>query len=277
MCSHLIRGIGMVGRALHLVWHLMQGMFTVAVLFRFLGSEERDRIVRQWSVKCLQILQVRVHITGERPSHRATGTLCVANHVSWIDVLALNAIRPMCFVAKVEVRGWPIIGYLASRAGTVFFTRRPHELIQVNESIRSALHDGRCVALFPEGTTSSGQSVLHFHSGLFQSAVDGQALIWPIALRYSRHDKSLAQHAAFVGNQSLMGSIHRVLTGPPLHLYLRHLPTLDGSRHDRYELAQKTRTAIVSAFQSHSHRPMPELPNIGSQLDWLDEPSSVAS
>jgi 1-acyl-sn-glycerol-3-phosphate acyltransferase len=276
MCTDFLSSISIVSRALRLVWHLTKGLLMVTVLFRFLKPQERDEITMQWSLKCLRILHVHVRIKGDRPPHQATGILFVANHISWIDVLALNAIRPMCFVAKAEVRHWPFIGQLASRVGTLFFTRRPQELLQVNRLMLSALKRGQCMALFPEGTTSVGQTVLRFHSGLFESAAESQALVWPVALRYYCADGSLAPHAAFVGDQSLISSIHQVLTQPALHLDMSFLPTLAGSQYDRYELAQRTRTAILSTFDSHPQWPLPALPSSDSSIDWSDEPSAAS-
>jgi 1-acyl-sn-glycerol-3-phosphate acyltransferase len=272
----LISSITIASRALRLAWHLLHGLCMVMGFFRFLKHEDRDEITRQWSLKCLQILQVHMRINGDRPPHHATGIVFVSNHISWIDVLALNAIRPMCFVAKTEVRGWPIIGRLACRVGTVFFSRRPQDLLRVNRLMLAALMRGRCVALFPEGTTSAGKTVLRFHSGLFESAVEGQTLIWPVALRYYCADGSLAQHAAFVGDQSLIGSILQVLTQPAIHLDIRFLSTLVSSQYDRYELARRARTAILSTFHAQPRGPMADAPESSPSIDWSDEPSAAS-
>src|SRR5262245_32982783 len=277
MFTDFISGIANLWRASRLLGHLIKGLFMVTVLFRYLKPHERDRITTEWSLKCLRILHMHVRTRGDRPPHGPTGILFVANHISWIDVLALNAIRPMCFVAKAEVRNWPLIGLLASRVGTLFFMRQhPHQLLRVNQLMQSALQRGQCVALFPEGTTSLGDTVLRFHSGLFESAVGSQTLVWPIALRYHHADGSVAHQAAFVGDQTLIGSIRRVLSQSALHLDIHFLPTFAGSQRDRYELAHRARAAILSAFHAQPHWPMPELSSADSSIDWSDEPSAAS-
>ena len=277
MLTNFLRSIANVSRALRLVGHLIKGLLMAMVLFRYLKPQERDGIVTQWSLHCLRILHVHVRTKGERPPHGATGILFVANHISWIDVLALNAIRPMRFVAKAEVRNWPVIGQLASRVGTLFFKRHhPHQLLCVNRLMQSALQRGHCVALFPEGTTSPGDTVLRFHSGLFESAVGSQTLVWPIALRYHHADGSVAHQAAFVGDQTLIESIRRVLSRPALHLDIHFLPSFAGSQRDRYELAHRARAVILSAFRAQPHLPMPELSSADSSIDWSDEPSAAS-
>jgi 1-acyl-sn-glycerol-3-phosphate acyltransferase len=274
MLASIIGGINIAFRALCLLWHLIGGLLMVTVLLRFLKPHQQDGIIRRWSSKCLRILKVHMRIEGARPSLHETGILFVSNHISWIDVLALNAIRPMRFVAKAEVRDWPVIGHLAARAGTLFFTRRPQELLQVNRLMSSLLTRGQCVALFPEGTTSHGDTVLRFHSGLFQSAAEQQALVWPIALRYHDTNGVVAHHAAFIGDQSLLDSIQQVLRQPALHLHIRFLPTLAASQYDRYELAHRARTAILWSFHGHPAFSTPEFQP--ASFHWAEK-SSAAS
>lgn len=273
MSANLVGGISIAFRALRLVGHLIKGLLTVTVLFRFLGPHQQDRIVLEWSSKCLRILGIHLQTEGGRPSRLAAGILFVSNHISWIDVLGLNAIRTMRFVAKAEIRGWPVIGQLASQAGTLFFSRRPQELLRLKRWMMSALTEGQCVALFPEGTTSNGDTVLCFHSGLFESAVEIQALVWPVALRYRCADGSPAQHAAFVGDQSLIGSIYEVLRGPAVFLDICFLPILAGSQRDRYELARLARMAILSAFDGATDGTVPTLPCSGGSFELTRVPS----
>ncbi len=275
MCERIIGSLTTLARALRLLRHLAKGLLTVAVLFPYCKPRERDGIIAQWSFDCLRILNVHVRIKGERPPSGATSIFFVANHVSWIDILALNAIKPVRFVAKSEVRSWPLVGWMAARAGTLFLTRaRPRQLIRVNRSLRAALKRGQCVALFPEGTTSDGRSVLSFRSGLLESAVASHALVWPVALRYHGADGKPSDSAAFIGEQSLMDSMHQVLSLPALHLDLHFLRILPASQYDRHELAHRTRSAILSALQTG---PAPSLSSArwGSSLG--DRPDEAAA
>ena len=127
-----------------------------------------------------------------KPPGAVTSTLFVCNHISWLDILALLAVRPMRFVAKSEVRSWPMIGWMAMKTGTVFLRRNEcRHLPQVKRTIEAALAHGGCIAIFPEATTTDGITVRPFHSGLFESAVVSGATVWPVALRtITRMDRS---------------------------------------------------------------------------------------
>ena len=263
-------------RALRLLGHLAKGLLTVAVLFPYCRPRERAGLVSQWSLDCLRILNIHVRIRGEQVPQEATAILFVANHVSWLDVLALNAVKPVRFVAKSEVRAWPVIGWLAARTGTLFLQRaRPRQLVRLNRSLYAALTRGQCIAIFPEGTTSSGCTVLRFHSGLLESAVKSCSLVWPVAFRYRTADGIPTERAAFVGNQSLLGSLHQIMALPSLHLDLHFLPALQGSRHDRYELARRARMAIVSTLDSGLLWPDGGSHSNGLPVDWSDEPTAT--
>ena len=269
--------VTVVVRAARLVLHLIKGVVIAAVLVPHCKPREQDSIISLWSLDCLRLLNVRIRIKGDRPPSQATAILFVANHVSWLDIVALNAIRRVRFVAKSEVRAWPVIGWLAARTGTIFLTRhRPRHLIRANRSIRAALRRGRCVAVFPEGTTSDGRTVRDFHSGLLEPAVAAQALVWPVTLRYRTMDGHQADCAAFVGEQSLLASIYRVLAQPVLYLNLEFSPPLQGSRFDRHELARAARTVIVANLAGGTVRPAANSHGPALSLGWSDEPTAAA-
>jgi 1-acyl-sn-glycerol-3-phosphate acyltransferase len=277
MSERIIRRLTAPVRALSLGWHVVKGVLIVAVLFPYAKPRERDVMIRQWSLDCLHILNVHMRIKGDAPPSGATAILFVANHVSWLDILALNAVKRVRFVAKSEVRAWPVIGWLAARTGTLFLRRNhPCQLVRINRSLHAALSRGQCVALFPEGTTSDGRTVMRFHSGLLESAVTSHSLVWPIALRYHSSDRQPAASAAFVGEQTLIGSIWKVLTRSALNLELHFSPALEGSQYDRYDLAQRSRAAILSKLDTEPDCPLPNLHQTGSPIDWSDESSAAA-
>jgi 1-acyl-sn-glycerol-3-phosphate acyltransferase len=131
----------------------------------------------------------RLSLHGDTPPANVSSVLFVGNHVSWLDSLVINACRRVRFVAKGEVRRWSLIGWLAARTGTVFLKRGSSRgLAGVAKRMRAILRRGQCVACFPEGTTTNSKSVNTFHSGLFESAVQAEALLWPIAIQYVRDD-----------------------------------------------------------------------------------------
>jgi 1-acyl-sn-glycerol-3-phosphate acyltransferase len=157
-----------------------------------------------------------VRLCGRGPAPRP-GSLLVANHVSWLDIVALLALGPARLVAKREVRGWPGIGMLAALSGAIFVDRAlPRALPETVGEVAAALRAGRSVAAFPEGTTfcgvgarSAGRPEEPGHKGrfrpaVFQAAVDASAPVVPIAISYC------STAAAFIGDDSLWSSVLRV-------------------------------------------------------------------
>jgi 1-acyl-sn-glycerol-3-phosphate acyltransferase len=150
----------------------------------------------------LAALGVRLKWRGAAPR---PGTLLVANHVSWLDVVALLAVAPVRLVAKCEVRGWPGIGGLAATTGAIFLDRsRPKTLPATVADVAAALRAGRSVAVFPEGTTFCGASRGRFRPAMFQAAVDAGAPVVPVAIGYD------STAPAFVGDDTLWSSVRRV-------------------------------------------------------------------
>ena len=150
-----------------------------------------------WSGKLLRILAVELVVEGEPPS-AGKAVMMAPNHVSWLDTFAISAVRPTRFIAKSEIRDWPIAGWVAQRAGTLFIRRaKRHDTARINELVHAALAEGDCVGFFPEGTTSEGDTLLKFHSSLFEPVVANDANVHPVAIRYEHADGSLCRAMAF--------------------------------------------------------------------------------
>jgi 1-acyl-sn-glycerol-3-phosphate acyltransferase len=166
----------------------------------------------------LASLGVRLRWRGPAPR---PGSLLVANHVSWLDVIALCAVTPVRLVAKHDVRGWPGVGPLAAAAGSIFLDRtRPKRLPATVAEVAAALRAGRSVAVFPEGTTFCGADRGHFRPAVFQAAVDAGAPVVPISIRYGH------PAAAFVGDDTLWSSVRRVAAARRLTVTLVGSPAL---------------------------------------------------
>ena len=145
--------------------------------------EQRREVLRQMGADCLNVLNV--HVRNDAPPAAAQGTLLVANHVSWLDIFVLVSLYPCSFIAMKELRGWPLIGRMIANAGTVFIDRSNRKDIDpVNAAIAAALRSGGNVCFFPEARTSSGSSVLPLKAALFESAIQADAPIQTVALRY---------------------------------------------------------------------------------------------
>jgi 1-acyl-sn-glycerol-3-phosphate acyltransferase len=197
-----------------------------------------------WSAALLDALGIEIDadVTEVRP-----GSLLVANHISWIDIYVINAVLPAAFVSKAEVRDWPLIGWLAAKHDTVFLRRgsRGHARI-INEEIAGVLGSGAHVALFPEGTTTDGTHVLHFHGALLQPALNAGRPVQPVALSYWESDGTRSLAPRYDGDVSLGQCLRAVASRPRLVARLVALPTLGLDGADRRVVAQQARAAIVA-------------------------------
>ena len=172
--------------------------------------------------------------------------MLVANHVSWLDIFAINAVVPARFVAKSEIRSWPLVGWLCAQAGTIFIRQsRRQDTVRVNNEVSAALGAGEVFAVFPEGTTSDGSDVRKFHSSLLEPALAARAAVQPVAIRYEREDGSLCSEVAYDGDTILWDTIRRMTMQPSIASHLSFLsPVLAAERHRR-DLALDAREAII--------------------------------
>ncbi|TQS43251.1 lysophospholipid acyltransferase family protein [Cryptosporangium phraense] len=201
----ILRLVGVVGALL--------GALPLAIVYPVLRGEWRVAVVRAWFRALLWTLSIRVH--GTVPPATRGGSLVVANHVSWVDVLVLGAARPGRIVAKSDLRAWPVLGALAVRAGTLFVDRnRLSALPDSVAEVRSALEAGARVLAFPEGTTWCGVEGGRFRPALFQAAIDAGVPVEPIRIRYLIRGRTpsptTATAPAFVGDDPLVASVWRV-------------------------------------------------------------------
>ncbi len=240
-------------RSARLAGQLIQGLFLVGAVMPVVPPRERDAIIEQWCRDVLETLSIRLVFHGDRPPENVSSVLFVANHVSWIDILIINACRRAHFVAKAEVRQWPLVGWMAARTGTMFLKRTSlHELARVTKDVTASLRRGQCVAVFPEGTTTDGASLQTFHSGLFESAIHADALVWPVAIQYRQPDGQRDGDLAFVGDQTLVASIRAVLSRPATQARLSFASPIESSAGNRRELTAWSRQAIERGLAGRS-------------------------
>jgi 1-acyl-sn-glycerol-3-phosphate acyltransferase len=205
---------------------------------RRLGAERRDRWIRRWCLAVVRTAGVRTRITGAaRPTG---GLLIVANHVSWLDIPLLAAVRPARMVAKAEVRGWPVVGVPAARGGTLFIDRdRLRALPGTVERIAEALRDGSAVAAFPEGSTWCGRAQGRYRRAVFQAALDAGVPVQPVRIQYRFADGAPSTAPAFVGEDSLLASLWRVVSARHLVAEVTLRPAVTpGPDADRRALAE---------------------------------------
>lgn len=252
--------VGPVRRGLRLIaltLALLAGVFVAAAL-PVLGRDGRNRAVRGWFRLILRSAGVRLRVIGDPRLAVRAGTLVTANHVSWLDIPAVLAVEPMRVVAKTDVRHWPVIGLMAARAGTIFIDRRRlRRLPTTVAEVASNLHNGQSVLVFPEGSTWCGRTQGRFYPAAFQSAIDAGAPVRPVALRYRLADGTATTAAAFVGDDTLLASVRRVVATRGLVVEVEGRPMADGRGAARRSMATATASVIRAATAAHHQHPAP--------------------
>lgn len=200
---------------------------------------------QSWSAAALDALGVELEADL---THLAPGVLVVANHISWIDIFVINAALPSAFVSKEEVRHWPIIGWLAAKNDTVFLRRgsRGHAKL-INEQVAAILDQGKHVAVFPEGTTTDGRSLLHFHAALLQPALAAGRPILPAAISYWELNGERSLAPRYDGDISLGQCTSAILRRRRIIARLVTTPLRGRNGEDRKQVAAEAREAIALA------------------------------
>ncbi|AMR79532.1 lysophospholipid acyltransferase family protein [Cupriavidus nantongensis] len=238
-----------------LVLHLLRGLLTCALLFPWLGVRSRAWHIRRWSRRLLRICGVEVEVidaTGAPHTGAARqGAMVVSNHISWLDIYVIHSWQPVRFVAKSEIRSWPLIGWLCDKTGTIFIERaRKRDAHRVLHDITDVMLQGDLVGVFPEGTTTDGTSVLPFHANLMQAPISGGLPVQPLGLNYldaATGQPTLA--AAYIGDTTLLQSLEAVLRAPPIKARLVLGPALVPASGDRRELAASAREVVAHLSQ----------------------------
>ncbi|GAA6120476.1 lysophospholipid acyltransferase family protein [Acidovorax sp. FG27] len=205
------RHVRACARLLRLVAHIGSGLCTVLLRFPRFTVAERNARVQAWAAGLLRHAGVALQVRGTPPVHGPL--LLVANHISWLDIPVLHAARHCRFVSKSDVQHWPVVGRLATAAGTLYIERASRrDALRVVHTMREALEAGDLLAVFPEGTTSNGIVLLPFHANLLQAAISADAPVLPVGLRFvDARTGAPSQAASYVGEETLVGSLWRTL------------------------------------------------------------------
>lgn len=235
-------------RLVRIVLHLVAALWTCALIFPFADPAGRKRCIRRWSGQLLSICRVQVRTEGGQ-LREGLHALLVANHISWLDIFVINSVYPCRFVAKSDIRDWPLAGWLCVCAGTIFIARgRLRDVRRIFQDLVGSIRHGEHIAFFPEGTTAVQGGILPFHANLFEAAIDAQAPIQPCALRYVDAQGRLHSTVEFVGDMSFAQSIIAILSGQKITAQLIVLPLIETAGAHRRDLAQKARESIVAAL-----------------------------
>jgi len=226
--------------------HLVRGC-AVASRFPTHTPVQRHAAVERWSQGLLTALGVQPRVQGEP---QQGPVLVVSNHVSWLDPATLHAANGrLRFVAKSEVRGWPLIGWLAAQSGGLFVRRdNQRDVLRVVQTVAQALTGGDAVAFFPEGTTGHGPELKPFHANLLEAAIAAGVPVQPVLLRYTQPGQAFAKAARYVDGMTLVGSFGRMARTPGLGVAVDWLPAVTPNGYSRRALATQLREQMQAGL-----------------------------
>jgi 1-acyl-sn-glycerol-3-phosphate acyltransferase len=204
----------------------------------------RHRLCRWWLARLAAALPYEVRLTGVPPSQPA---LWLANHQSWADIPLLGRLQPMAFLSKSELRHWPLLGWLAAEAGTLFIRRGGGDSGTLNQQLGGELEQGRSLLIFPEGTTTNGTLLRTFHSRLLACAIETDTPIQPVAIRYVR-DGELDSISPFIGDDDLLSHLFRLLAADIAIVEIQLLQPIDSRGMERNRLGRACHAAIEDAL-----------------------------
>ena len=237
------------------IWcHVIVGLLTIFTRFPFANQEAKKQLIQAWSIRLLNIFGIQLRVVGEGilPT---TPFLLAANHISWMDIHAINAFRPIRFVAKSDVEGWPVFGWMAKQLGTVFIQRNNARHGKQVTSVIATVLKTESVCIFPEGTSTIGECVLPFKPNLFEAAVIADTPVYSLALSYKSSLTGIQSDApAFVGEMGLLESMGNILRNPGLIVELHFLPpsgSSPSSSRDRKWLALHSQDAISTQLKGN--------------------------
>ena len=235
-------------RTILLTLHVAFGLLlTPLVLTRHNGETLRTHpyVASWWHERLADILGVRITVSGHRPQSPA---LMASNHVSWLDIVVLGGLTHTDFLSKHEVREWPVGGWLAARAGTLFIRRGDGQAGAISEQIANRLRQQGLLTLFPEGTTTDGSTVRPFFSRLFAAAIDTGTDVVPVALRYHIGGE-FDPIAPYTDKQSLGENLRGLIGREQTEVHVVFGEPISLRDHTRREVAELARNAILQALE----------------------------
>jgi 1-acyl-sn-glycerol-3-phosphate acyltransferase len=230
----------------------MRGLTTIFFAFPRIGEEAKRLRIRRWCERLLAILGVETRMRGLSPDAVPSNVLQVANHISWLDIFVILSVRATRFVGKSELGTWPLLRHLILGTGTILIDRnRRRDTARINTTVSDVLRNGDCVSIFPEGTTSDGRRVLHFHASLLQPALDAGAKIAPVALSYRNAHGEHSDSPIYIGETTFLQSLWWILGERRLRVEVHFLPPIDAQAegNHRRHIASAAQREIADALR----------------------------
>ena len=239
--------IAQIFRITRVFFHTIIGLIIASAFLPFLAKNTKLALIKWWCGDLLRAFHIKVVTFGDLPPSTTTGVMFVANHISWSDIHALNSKIALRFIAKSEIRSWPVFGYLVAKANTLFIDRsKKQEAAKIVNITAASLMAGDNLCFFPEGTTTDGKQVLPFKSSVLQAAIVANSTIWPVAIRYVNKDGSINTNMAYAGETGLIESMLEVVKQKNASVELHFLSPIETADKDRRQLTQAAYDAIVA-------------------------------
>ena len=231
--------------AVRVIGHVLRGVWLVRSELGRLKPDECVLLVREWSRQMLAIMGVELVIKGAPPGQGPM--LLVSNHISWLDILVIDAAQPVRFVSKADVKHWPVIGALSTGAGTLYIERESRrDAMRVVHQMADSLRAHDILAVFPEGTTGDGQTLLPFHANLIQAAISANAPVLPVGLSFVDGSNGQRSDAPlFIGDTTLLQSVWATLRATRVQAVVHFGSPEHFAGRDRRTWAHDLREAVA--------------------------------
>jgi 1-acyl-sn-glycerol-3-phosphate acyltransferase len=232
-------------RLLRVVLHILGGVWTVYTVLPRQSTLQRHARVQVWALAMLDHLAIKLVVNGRPPVYGPM--LLVANHISWVDIVVMHATRHCRFVSKDEIARWPVVSTLAGAADTLYITRESRrDAMRVVHQMAECLKGGDVLAIFPEGTTGDGSTLLPFHANLLQAAIAADAPVQPVALQFVDAASGQISFApCYVGDDTLWQSLWRTLCADNVQAVVRFGTPERSQGRDRRAWAADLRETIT--------------------------------
>lgn len=239
-----------------LVWlgtHFLHGFILISVNRARWGKEwfytERGaKIVQHWMWRGSRVLGLNIQVSGTPYTQSA---VLVSNHISWLDIVAIAATTPVTFVSKSDLQNWPIVGVLAEATGTIFIKRgNIFAVYKILGHLSQIIELGRKTVFFPEGTTTRGDSVNKFNSGLFESANSAQCPVQPVAISYFHEGKADREIAPYVDDDHFVAHLWNLFRVEKIQVQLDFLDEIPANTYSRQGLALHCQNRITEMLET---------------------------
>jgi len=236
------------------IFIVLRGYLTMRLVFPFCGLAAKQALTQRWARALLRLFGVEVAISGTAPQ---TGpVLLAANHISWLDILVLLAAAPVQFVARIENKHWPILGWMTQQAGAVFVERQSaRDMARAIDKVSASLSDeAAIIAFFPEGKTSSGAGVGTFHGNLLQAAISAGSPVQAVALDYRlARDGSRSSAVSYANPLSLLQSLLNTLGSGSYTAQVGFAEAMSSTGQQRKVLAAHLRQQVIALREAPSN------------------------